>query len=344
MNRFSSKSVIILAAAVLLFCWAILGTAAPEQRIAAAYEPHASVPAAPALAPSPTPVSASPKSDLTILISGDIMLDRNVRLAGNRYGYDSLFSSVSSLFAEADISVANLEGTITGNPSKTLLPDGRTTKSFVFTFATSTAPVLARSGISLVSLANNHTDAYGQAGLNETRKWLSQAGIGYFGDPWNSSSTEAVISKNGVSVAFVGYHAFQSGFDRVVSTVRRLSAEGNFVIVMPHWGEEYVTVAPSLLKGRARTLIAAGANAIIGSHPHVVMDHEWIGGVPVFYSLGNLLFDQYFSPEVMKGNIVELHIEKTRGGPKLDHVSIYETSLESRRGVIVNPVPVDEKP
>jgi poly-gamma-glutamate synthesis protein (capsule biosynthesis protein) len=272
------------------------------------------------------------------------MLDRNVRREGDRSGYDSLFSSVASLFSRADISVANLEGTITGNPSKTLLPNGRTTKSFIFSFATSTAAALARSGISLVSLANNHTDAYGMAGLKETKKWLDAVGVRYFGDPWNSSSTEAVISKNGITVAFVGYHAFQPGFNRVIAAVRRLSAESDFVVVMPHWGEEYAAKPSALLRERARALAAAGAGAVIGSQPQVIMEREWIGDVPVFYSLGNLLFDQYFSPDVMKGNVVALHIKKTSAGTRLDHVSIYETSLESRSGVTVDPVPVDESP
>ncbi|MEA2715248.1 MAG: hypothetical protein QOG91_276, partial [Candidatus Parcubacteria bacterium] len=197
---------------------------------------NANTTTATATAASPVPqlASVAPSAELTIRMAGDIMLDRHVRLYGSRYGYDSLFASITPLFAGADISVANLEGTITSNASETLLPNGQTTKSFVFTFATGTAPVLARAGISLVSLANNHADGYGLAGIRETEKWLAAAGVGYFGDPWNSSTTEAVITKNGITVAFVGYHAFQSGFDRVISAVKRLSADGDFVVVMPH--------------------------------------------------------------------------------------------------------------
>jgi poly-gamma-glutamate synthesis protein (capsule biosynthesis protein) len=103
---------------------------------------------------------------------------------------------------------------------------------------------------------------------------------------------------------------------------------------MPHWGEEY-TAEPSLrMKSQARAFINAGADAIIGAHPHVIMNQEWVGAVPIYYSVGNLLFDQYFSPEVMKGNIVELQIVQNDSGPHLDTVKVHEINLKSGKGVV----------
>ncbi len=294
-------------------------------------------------------------SSLTILIGGDIMFDRHVRQLGEKNGYGSLFAPIVSFLKKADIVVANLEGPITSNPSKTLFPSGQTGKELVFTFAPETAKVLADAGITIVSLANNHTDNFGTAGFSETKKWLTDASVQYFGDPWNSlssslspnnPSTEKIITKNGISVAFVGYHAFQPGFDRVIAKVKELKTQGNFVIVMPHWGEEYVATSSEQLKIKAHALVASGADAVIGSHPHVIMDHEWIGDVPVFYSLGNLLFDQYFSAEVMKGNIIELLLKKpvsgsASGTAHLERVRVYETSTASKTGVTMNAMPVD---
>lgn len=278
---------------------------------------------------------------LTILIGGDIMLDRGVRLTGQKYGYDSLFATVTPLFKQADIVVANLEGPITSNKSKTVLANGKTGKELVFTFDPKSTQAIASSGISVLSLANNHTSNFGNSGLIETKKWLKQYGLQWFGDPNNATSSELIVSKNGIDIAFVGYHAFSKGFDGVVEQVKRLSDQGNFVIVMPHWGEEYVSSPSPLLRSQARTLVSAGAKAIVGAHPHVVLERSWMGDVPVMYSLGNLLFDQHFSPEVMKGNILELKLVKNLDKVSIEKVRLYETSIASRRGIDVNMQPVD---
>jgi len=131
------------------------------------------------------------------------MFDRNVRKVAEQNGYDSLLDGVSELFKNADVAVVNLEGPITSSPSKTLLPNGKTTKALIFTFASSSALALAHSGIDAVSLANNHSDNFGARGLAETKKWLDAANVQWFGDPANSSSSEAVIIKNGIHIAFI---------------------------------------------------------------------------------------------------------------------------------------------
>ena len=269
------------------------------------------------------------------------MLDRNVRKLGNKNGYDSLFSNIAPLFKQADIVAINLEGPITSNASKTLLPDGRTTKEWVFTFAPQTAPALAKSGVSVVSLANNHSDNFGLGGLAETRKYLAASNIKWFGDPSNSSATELVIEKNGFKLAFVGYHAFRPGFDRVLSMVQRLSNNGNYVIVMPHWGEEYAESANTSMRTQARLLVTNGADAIFGSHPHGILEHMKIGDVPVFFSLGNLLFDQYFSPETMKGNLVQFDLNRSGENIYISAIKIYETSTASKATITYDDQPMD---
>ncbi len=270
---------------------------------------------------------------LKIVIGGDTMFDRKVRQLGQTNGYDTLLAPVAPLFDSADIAVVNLEGPVTSFPSKTLRPDGSTTKELVFTFDPESLEALKNVGVDVVSLSNNHTDNFGTSGFLQTKANLASTGIQYFGDPWNASSTELLIEKNGMKVAFVGYHSFQKGFDRVLAKVNELSNNNYFVIVMPHWGEEYKKEPSDTVRNQARLLAAAGAGAVIGGHSHIIGENEWLDGIPVYYSLGNLLFDQYFSPEVMKGLVVELRLSKSNDGVRLDSLKSYEVSTASRKHV-----------
>jgi poly-gamma-glutamate synthesis protein (capsule biosynthesis protein) len=181
----------------------------------------------------------------------------------------------------------------------------------------------------------------------ETQDWLQDAGIPWYGNPWNSTSTKmsrekltndkspiaTVVTKNGIKVAFVGYHSFQLGIDRVIAEIKRVSGPDVFTIVVPHWGEEYTATSSEKMRSQAKAFIAAGADAIIGAHPHVVMNQEWMNGVPVVYSVGNLLFDQYFSPQVMTGNIIELHVSKDASGVHLESMNVHENYLIKGKGV-----------
>jgi len=276
-----------------------------------------------------------PSPSTTILIGGDIMLDRKIRSIGRKNGYDYIFASLGPLFRSADIVVVNLEGPITKNVSKTLLLNGATTKDLTFTFATATAKALSNAGITAVNLANNHTDNFGSQGVADTKQWLKNSNVKWFGSPWNASSTEFVIEKNGMKIGFVGYHAFQSGIDRVINQIRNLSSQGIFVIVMPHWGDEYSTKPTEKMREQARSFINAGAKAVIGAHPHVIMENETIAGVPVYYSIGNLIFDQYFSPEVMKGKIISLELVNGPDGPSLNKINEHFVQMDKVKGVIL---------
>lgn len=298
-----------------------------------AVSPHAGSPDRAAAA------AADRTRTITVMIGGDVMLDRGVRALGQKYGYDPLFAEVGPLFGSADIAVVNLEGPITSNASKTLV-NGKTTGDFAFTFDPSTSPVLKRAHVSAVSLANNHADNFGSLGVLQTEGYLADADVGCFGTPWNASNTEWATTTDSLTIAFLGYHEFQNGFKNVEADVKRLKAEGDFVIVMPHWGVEYASASDADMHAKAHELASDGADAVIGAHPHVVEDHEWIGHVPVFYSLGNLVFDQYFSGAVMKGNIVALHIAKTDAGAGLRSIDVYETSTALRKTVTVSAQPI----
>ncbi len=284
----------------------------------------------------------SPKSVVTnskkikIMIAGDIMLDRGVRLLGEKYGYDSLFATITPLFAGADIVVANLEGPITNNKSKTVIGKNKTGQAMQFTFDPKSTSSLKKAGITVLSLANNHMDNFGLSGIRETRNNIEKAGLKWFGDPYNATSGVLKIDQDGYKLAFVGYHGFSKGFERIVDTVKVLKQDNYFVIVMPHWGEEYSSSTNATVINQARTLVGAGAGIIAGSHPHVVQERVWMGSVPVIYSLGNLLFDQHFSKAVDTGNVAEFDLISQNGNVSIEKARIYETSLASKRGIDVN--------
>jgi poly-gamma-glutamate synthesis protein (capsule biosynthesis protein) len=149
-------------------------------------------------------------------------------------------------------------------------------------------------------LGNNHINNFGESGIESTRDFLDKAGVGYFG---GLKDDETILEKNikGVNFSFIAYNAFGGDDYRLVEEkIKSQSNLGNKVIVFAHWGEEYSTnKAP--IKEIAKIFVESGASLIAGSHPHVVVTKENIDGVPVYYSLGNFIFDQYWKDEVKNG-------------------------------------------
>ena len=244
------------------------------------------------------PVSNAKHCDtgVRVLFVGDIMLDRNVARTAESEGAGALFStSTRALFADADVRVANLEGTVTGNPSIAR----QNNKILRFTFNPALAKeVLQGLHIDAVSLANNHALDFGEFGYDETRDRVENTiGTKVFGHPLNDKGTlsTAVVSK-GKTLCFVGYHAlFDADIAPVVSDIQALHPECWRVIVFAHWGEEYKTRSNAAQREAARAFIDAGADLVIGAHPHVVQEHEVYKNKAIFYSLGNCMFDQNFS-------------------------------------------------
>lgn len=251
------------------------------------------------------------KDRLTILATGDIMLDRTMFLLAqkhNDFGYS--FRMISSTLKQADLRVANLEGPITTNRS---ISNGEGGARFSFTFSPKVTTTL-KENFDVVSLANNHTTNFGFEGLEQTKKFLDEAGIAWFGDPNNRATQKlsVVIEKNGFKIGFVGHHQLiEQGFENVIEEIKRIRPEVDILIAYPHWGHEYVTSTPSVLqKKEAYAMIDAGVDLIIGAHPHVIQPVELYKDRVIFYSLGNFVFDQYFSLETMQGLLLSLVLEK----------------------------------
>ncbi len=233
----------------------------------------------------------------TILVFGDVMLDRSVRKYIDEHGTAALFKYVQKDVDAADITLINLEGPITTYESVV------SKENLQFTFATHTALDLSVVGVDIVSLANNHTNNFGLSGLKQTRGYLDNAKISYFGDPSNTESQLAyLLKKEKLTVSFVGYHQFENPeFTPIQNKIKEEKQKGNFVVLYPHWGIEYEKKAGAKERDLAQSAVIAGADMVIGAHPHVVQDMDAYEGKPIFYSLGNFIFDQWFTPDVQEG-------------------------------------------
>ena len=238
---------------------------------------------------------------VTFLIGGDVMLDRAIDF---NYRDNKIFDLTSQLgsrlFQGTDLSMVNLEGPI----SDQSIPPDETIDNLIFNFPPTTPALLNRLNINAVSLANNHTDNNGSSGLANTKKVLEQAGIKAIGQEsfvnQNSVTDFGDGKKLSVITAFV-----PDENDRGVSDlIKKSKAEGKFVLVFPHWGVEYQPTHSSVQEKMAHAWIDSGADIVIGSHPHVIQDAEVYKNRPIFYSLGNLIFDQTFSKETEEGLLI----------------------------------------
>ena len=234
-----------------------------------------------------------PEPAPSILFAGDIMLDRNVARHAVASSTDALFAGVLDLFKTADANVANLEGAITTNPSIAQ----RDNTILHFTFEPSLAEAALKPlNLAAASLANNHTYDFYRAGYESTQGYLSSWGVKPFGHPYNAHSLSTTLDIRGKTFCLVGYHSlYDAGTVEVVQEIKNLRPDCYRVIVFPHWGDEYEPVANAAQVAAAHEFIDAGADLIIGAHPHVVQNVEEYRGRAIFYSLGNFMFDQNFS-------------------------------------------------
>lgn len=249
--------------------------------------------------------SVKTPTTITVLAMGDLMLDRNVRRAIEREGPGYPFKNIERFFLGNDITVANLEGGFTSNESVAM----KDNTILHFTFDPSYIPYLRSLGFDTFSLANNHSMDFGNAGLRENTSLLKKNGFSAFGSAWNESNLSTVRTIRGQKIAFVGYHEFYDPeIAGVIKEIQRLKNLSDFIIVYPHWGVEYNQGFTKGQQEKARAFIDAGADAVIGAHPHVIEPIEIYKGKAIFYSLGNFLFDQDFSKATQEGLVLGLEI------------------------------------
>lgn len=259
--------------------------------------------AGPPPAPAPEPVR--------LLAVGDVMLGRNVENLMKKEGADYPFEKIKPFFDTFDFVFANLEGPIPTKHRPT--PSGSTQ----FSFTKDTGETLKRNSVDIVSLANNHTFDYGKENFENTRRVLASVGVLAAGSQRSADPIYAVtttIKEN--PFTFIALNDVFGILDvpAAIETVNQLSGSGSFVFATIHWGDEYKLVGNKRQVDIAHKLIDAGADVIVGHHPHVVQHIELYKEKPIFYSLGNFIFDQYFSQNTQEGLAVgmavhEKHVE-----------------------------------
>ena len=237
---------------------------------------------------------------LSLLFFGDVMLDRQNRVLINKKGVGFFTEKLERLFWGQDLNVVNLEGPITDKSSVSVGQPVNNPNHFRFTFNPKQAVnFLQANRINLVNIGNNHILNFHSDGLKRTEEILSKNNIDYFGDPLNLAKMSVIENIAGYKIGFVNYNQF-NGFspEQVVEIIKSLKAKSDFVIVYPHWGREYKLVNSKRQQKLAHRFIDAGADLIIGAHPHIAQPIEIYKNKAIFYSLGNFVFDQYFSENV----------------------------------------------
>lgn len=261
------------------------------------------------------------KPFLSIQFVGDVMLDRGVRARIESQGMDYPWRDVERFLQGAQLRVANLEGTISEDSSVATVES-----PFRFTFASEFVEAM-KPFVDVVSLANNHSRDRDIDGELETQEWLGGLELGWFG---GYATAEPVYRFGRVSL--IGYHQFGFPIHVLTPIIEKEDRDGQFVIVYPHWGEEYIAEPQDGQRELAKLMVEAGADLIIGSHPHVVQGIESIDGVPVIYSLGNFVFDQ-IEPGTDVGMSVIVLLNEDGG-------MIYLSPVETRDG---QPTPLSDE-
>jgi poly-gamma-glutamate synthesis protein (capsule biosynthesis protein) len=191
-----------------------------------------------------------------------------------------------------------------------------------FTFDPAMLPVLKGLGFTTLSQANNHASNFGAEGLHESQAAIRASGMETFGDPSNSDPGPLYQTIRGEQIAFVGYHQFQGTDARVIAAIKKAKETGAFVIVYPHWGTEYSTTTTAFQRAEAHAFVDAGADLILGAHPHVVEPIEVYRGRAIFYSVGNFIFDQSNIGPTAEGLAVRAAITSTQVNYSLVPLSI----------------------
>jgi poly-gamma-glutamate synthesis protein (capsule biosynthesis protein) len=255
---------------------------------------------------------------VSLVFAGDIVLDDTAGALIE--GGGDPFAGFAGFFGKADIRLGNLECVVatTGSAGE---------KNYTFRAHPRTLPVLKRH-FDALALANNHSGDYGREAFAEMLGLLKGAGLGYFGGGHNLTEAHAplIIERRGLRIALLGYNEFMprsfeadynapgsawSEDEQVVADIRaaRSVHRADLVIPVMHWGWENEPVANARQRQLARILVDAGADAVIGGHPHVSQDIEHHRGKPIIYSVGNFVMKETDNDNQRRGWVLRLQLD-----------------------------------
>ena len=251
--------------------------------------------------------TAQTSTSSKLFVVGDVFLGRAVERILDTHGLDYSYKQLDGLWSTEDVVLANFEAAIPTTHTPT--PDF----GFQFSVRSDIAAQLVSHGFTHVSLANNHSYDFGRSGYRGTKEALAQTGLQAWGDVTAGTSSVTYVEQGGISIALVALTTVGIKYNDAVYTdlVRSAKDQADYVLVYIHWGTEYERTSNVAQQTLAHDLITAGASTIVGHHPHVVQEIGWYDGVPIFYSLGNFIFDQYFSADVQEGLMLAIDFSDT---------------------------------
>lgn len=280
--------------------------------------------------PEPTAESVS----ITVSMVGDCTLGTDVNFdqstsfdafyqMKNDPGY--FFQNVKDIFTADDLTVANMEGTLTTS-------NDRQQKTFAFKGDPSYTEILTRGSVEATNLANNHSHDYGDQSYEDTIQYLEAAGITTFG-----YDRTAVMDVKGIKVGLIGIYELKDGLGRqqqVIDTIQKVKDQGAQVIIVSfHWGTEKSNIPDDIQKTLAHLAIDQGADLVVGHHPHVLQGIEKYQGKNIVYSLGNFCFGGNKNPSDKDTMIFQQTFTVENGELVEDDVTnIIPCSLSSESG------------
>ena len=285
------------------------------------------------------------KSQVTVLAMGDMIFHqpivKNYR-SNETYDFTPIFSNISADINEADIAVANFEGSVNSNRKLSGFP--------LFNFPKESIYSLKTVGFDLMSTANNHALDTGLDGIVETLAHIKDSGMNSFGTLSEDGEKGIVVEKNGIKIGFISFTDTLNGMDSLMrgkeysvntfsqdfeNDLKILKEKTDIVIVYPHWGNEYQYHASDRQLFLKEKLQESGANIILGSHPHVLQRYQIEerdnNKFFTIFSMGNALSNQRVEnlkkSGVDTGALVKLVIEKDniKGETKLKSYGVYPT-------------------
>lgn len=274
---------------------------------------------------------------------GDIMLDRGVeqsveKNAGGDYNY--AFADLAKL-DDADILFGNLEGPVSDQ--------GRDRgNSYSFRMSPRVVSVLSAQGFDVLSIANNHMADWGREAFTDTLGKFATSGIALVGGGKNTTEAARpqVIETRGQKFCFLGFSdvgpagllagsttagVLPAGKVNMVKSITSAKRGCDVVVASFHFGNEYQKLPTARQRDLARAAIDSGASIVVGTHPHVVQPIEEYNGGLIMYSLGNFVFDQYFSTSTMQGLAVKVHFK----GKEIGEVEKLNTQIDNKYRVSV---------
>ncbi|WP_347551782.1 CapA family protein [Pseudalkalibacillus hwajinpoensis] len=273
-----------------------------------------------------------------ISVVGDTMFDWSIKDEMKSSGSAYPLEDITPVIEKSDYAILNLETAVGENGY-------REAKQYTFQSAPSSTTAMKDAGFDLVSLANNHAMDYGREGLYETINHLNNAGIDYVGAGLNQQEAylphSLTLQNQSVDIlAFshvlpsISWYADETGGiasgyqeERVFNQIVQSSRQSDTTIVYIHWGVERSPMPNKAIQNYAHRMIDAGADVVIGSHPHVLQGVEYYNNKPVVYSLGNFLFPDYVEGDSADSVIAQIEVFKDSYSLKLIPCIIKESKV-----------------